>query len=60
MSKEKRLSAKQLAVIDDLFEGEIKEAEILKKHNLSRNLFQKWLADESFSHRLLECLLSCL
>lgn len=51
MSKEKVLSAKQLAVIEDLFEGK-KEQEILKKHNLSRKLYEKWLADESFNRRL--------
>ena len=51
MSKEKVLSAKQLAVIEDLFEGK-KEQEILKKHNLSRKLYEKWLADESFNRQL--------
>jgi hypothetical protein len=51
MSKEKPLSAKQLAVIEDLFEGK-KDQEILKKHKLSRKLYEKWLADESFNRRL--------
>jgi len=51
MSKEKPLSAKQLAVIEDLFEGK-QEQEILKKHKLSRKLYNKWLADESFNRRL--------
>jgi thymidylate synthase ThyX len=51
MSKEKVLSAKQLAVIEDLFEGK-KEQEILKKHNLSRKLYNKWLADEAFNRKL--------
>ena len=51
MSKEKPLSARQLAVIDDLFEGR-KEREILEKHNLSRKLYEKWLADEAFNGRL--------
>ena len=54
MSKEKSLSAKQLAVIEDLFEGK-KEQEILKKHNLSRKLYEKWLADETFNRRLDRC-----
>ena len=52
MSKEKPLSAKQFAVIEDLFEGELKEREILKKHNLSRKLYEKWLVDESFNDQL--------
>jgi len=51
MSREKPLSAKQLAVIDDLFEG-TQEREILKKHNLSRKLYEKWLADDAFNRRL--------
>ena len=55
MSKEKLLSAKQLAVIEDLFEGGLQEREILKKHNLSRKLYEKWLADEAFSRRLDRC-----
>ena len=52
MSKEKPLSAKQLAVIEDLFDGGLQEREILKKHNLSRKLYEKWLADEAFNSYL--------
>ena len=52
MSKEKRLSAKQLAVIEDLIEGKLTEPEILKKRNLSRKLYGKWLADETFIRQL--------
>lgn len=55
MSEEKVLSSKQLAVIDDLFECE-KEREILKKHRLSRKLYDRWLADKAFARRLDECL----
>jgi hypothetical protein len=46
------LSARQLAVIEDLFAGQVEEQEILKKHNLSRKLYDKWLADEAFNTRL--------
>jgi hypothetical protein len=52
MAEAKPLNAKQLAVIDDLFEGELKESQILEKHNISRKLYDKWLADESFHHYL--------
>jgi len=52
MAKAKALSAKQLDVIDDLFEGKLQERGILKKHNLSRKLYDKWLADEAFNTRL--------
>jgi hypothetical protein len=52
MAKVKPLSAKQLAVIDDLFVGELEEQQILENHNISRKLYDKWLADESFNRHL--------
>ena len=52
MTNAKPLSAKQLAVIDDLFKGRLEEQEILEKHNLSRRLYDKWLADEGFNDHL--------
>jgi hypothetical protein len=44
-----RLSKKQLAVIEDLFAGELDEASVLAKHKVSTNLYEKWLADERFT-----------
>jgi hypothetical protein len=52
MTNAKPLSVKQLAVIDDLFEGRLEEQVILEKHNLSRKLYDKWLADEAFTSHL--------
>jgi hypothetical protein len=52
MAKAKPLSARQFAVIDDLFKDEPKDTQILEKHNISRRLYDKWLADESFSDYL--------
>ena len=52
MAKPKPLSAKQLAMIDDLFEGRQEESEILKNHNVSRKLYDLWLADEGFNDHL--------
>ncbi len=52
MTKAKAFSAKQLAVIDDLFEGRLEEQAILEKHKLSRKLYDKWLADEAFTSHL--------
>ena len=52
MFKPKALSAKQLAVIDDLFEGRIEEPDMLKNHNISRKLYDKWLTDEDFNEHL--------
>lgn len=46
MTRAKPLSAKQLAVINDLFDSDLKESKILENHNLSRKLFDKWLTDE--------------
>ncbi len=42
------LSKKQLAVIEDLFAGELDEAAVLDKHKISRKRYNKWLADERF------------
>jgi hypothetical protein len=44
----KRLSKKQLAVIDDMFSGELDEQAILDRHGISRFIFNKWLTDEDF------------
>jgi hypothetical protein len=52
MSREKSLSRRQLAVIDDLFAGELEEHAVLTKHKVSDRLYDKWLADERFSEAL--------
>ena len=52
MTKAKPLNTKQLAVIDDLFEGRMEEPEMLKNHNVSRKLYDRWLADEDFNDHL--------
>ena len=44
----KRLSKRQLAVIEDLFAGELDEQTILDKYNVSRTLYNRWLADDRF------------
>jgi hypothetical protein len=49
MTGEKQLSERQLAVIDDIFDGELQEQALLEKHKLSRRLFNKWLADGAFT-----------
>jgi hypothetical protein len=45
-------SRKQLAVIEDLFIGELDEQQILDKHGISRNTYNKWQADERFIDQL--------
>jgi 23S rRNA G2069 N7-methylase RlmK/C1962 C5-methylase RlmI len=57
--QKKRLSKKQLAVIEDMFNGELDEQSILDRHGISRFIFNKWLTDEDFqaefSRRIAGC-----
>jgi hypothetical protein len=45
------LSKRQLAVLDEIFIGEMDEQAVLDKHNVSRNQYYKWLADEVFAEQ---------
>lgn len=54
MPGSRRLSRKQLALIDDLFNDESDEQRILDKHKIDRQLFHKWLADDQFTEELNE------
>lgn len=45
----KKLSKRQLSVIEDLFIGELDEQAVLDKYKVSRNTYNKWLADEHFA-----------
>lgn len=47
----KQLTKKQLAVIEDLFTGELDEQAILDKYRLSRKLYNQWRNDESFAEQ---------
>ncbi len=51
MNTSKKLSKKQLAVLDDLFKGDLEAPAILQKNNLSADRFNKWLADENFKNQ---------
>jgi hypothetical protein len=48
MRRAKQLTKKQLAVIEDLFTGELDEQAILDKYKLSRKLYNQWRNNESF------------
>lgn len=48
MSRRKKLSNRQLAVMDELFAGRLDEQSILDKHKVARNTYNKWLADKCF------------
>jgi hypothetical protein len=49
MPEAKQLTKKQLAVIEDLFVGELDEQAILDKYKLSRKLYNQWRNDDSFA-----------
>lgn len=44
-----KLTAKQRAVLDDLFAVELDEQQTLAKNKINRRTYDKWLADENFS-----------
>ena len=48
MSKQNKLSQRQLAVIEDLFAGELDEQAVLEKHRVNPRLYKKWQADDAF------------
>lgn len=48
MTKSNTLTKRQLAVIEDLFAGEMEEQEVLDKHNVTPHRYEQWLADEHF------------
>ncbi len=50
MKKQKRLSEKQTKVLNDLFNGNNSEIEVLKKHAVTTRQYRKWLSDgDSFA-----------
>ncbi len=49
MTEKKKLIQKQLAVIDDLFEGSLDEHAILKKYKVTQRTYNRWLANELFT-----------
>jgi len=48
MAQRKKLSKKQLAVMEDLFTGELDEQAVLDRHKVSRNVYDRWLTDGLF------------
>jgi hypothetical protein len=48
----RKLSPKQLALIDDLILGAEDEKEVLAKRKVSRRLYRRWLCQESFADEL--------
>jgi hypothetical protein len=52
MSESKKLTKRQLAVLEDLFTGELDEQAVLDKHAVPRCLYERWLADERFTEQI--------
>jgi hypothetical protein len=51
MGRRKYLTQRQLAVLDDLFNSDMDEGAVLKKHRVRWGTYERWLADEAFSER---------
>jgi len=49
--KRKDLSEKKWAVLQDLFYSELDEIAVLKKHNVSRTTYERWLRQKLFSRQ---------
>ncbi len=49
MTNQKRLTKKQLSVLDDLFSSDMSAEQVLQKHNVTTPVFNKWQADETFA-----------
>ncbi len=51
MVRQKWLTQRQSAVLNDLFNSELEEEEVLKKHKLRRSTYDRWLLDAVFLER---------
>lgn len=51
MAKEKKLSKKQLAVLDALFSSELDEQAVLAQYKVKRSEYYRWLTDELFAEQ---------
>lgn len=52
MTEPKRLSKRQLAVLEDLFAGERDEQAVLDKYKVSRKLYNRWLTEPAFAEQI--------
>ncbi len=49
MSESKKLTKRQLAVLEELFTSNREEKTVLKNHAVPRSLYERWLADKRFA-----------
>jgi hypothetical protein len=52
MGKQKKLSSKQSAVLDDMLAGELDEQDVLEKHGVRQKTFNRWLSGDVFMAEL--------
>ena len=50
--RKSQLSRKQLAFVNDLFDGKLNEDKCLAKHNISTSVYRRWLGSEVFSSEI--------
>jgi len=50
-TNQKKLTKKQLAVLDELFLGELDEQQVLDKYKVSRAVYYRWLGDDDFAEQ---------
>jgi hypothetical protein len=51
MGKRRHLTARQLTVLNDLFNSDLDEQGVLDKHKVRRSTYERWLANELFAER---------
>jgi hypothetical protein len=51
-TKKRKLTPRQSAVIEDLFEGGMDESGVLAKHKVSIRIYRRWLSDGPFADEL--------
>lgn len=51
MKKPDKLTKRQLAVLDELFIGELDEQQVLDKYKVGRGVYYRWLADDDFAEQ---------
>jgi hypothetical protein len=55
MTTSKQLSRRQLAVMEELFAGELDEQMVLDKYKVGRKLYNRWLAEPAFAEQIERC-----
>jgi hypothetical protein len=50
--KEAVLTGQQIAVLDDIFKGNMSEEGAVRNHNVSKVLYRKWLGDDVFADEI--------